>query len=138
MEYFKEDEIKQYILDNLEYHASNYMKMFEYKGNIDEDLHHNLFNTDYYIIGYYRAEQWLEDKTFECIEVVKEYEEMNFGEVTTDLSNSEQVVNMYVYIVGEHILQDVVRGWLRDECVKAIFDDNKEKRNILFSQLLTY
>ena len=32
----------------------------------------------------------------------------NFGEVTTDLSNSESVVNMYVYIVGEHILQDVI------------------------------
>ena len=128
MEYFKQDEVKQYILDNLAYH----------EGNIDEDLHHNLFNTDYYIIGYYHAEKWLEGKTFECIEVIKEYEEMNFGEVTTDLSNSEQVVNMYAYIVGEHILQDVVRGWLQDECVKAIFDGNKEKRNILFSQLLTY
>ena len=25
----------------------------------DEDLHHKVFNEDYYIIGYYQAEQWL-------------------------------------------------------------------------------
>jgi hypothetical protein len=47
------------------------------------------------------------DKAFEIIRTVKEYEENNFGEVTTDLSNPERVVNMYAYIVGE----EVVHKW---------------------------
>ena len=33
---------------------------------------------------------------------------MNFGEVYTDLSSSEKVVNMYAYIIGEEILYDLL------------------------------
>ena len=29
----------------------------------------------------------------------------------TDLSDAEKVVNMWVYIVGEHILQDVINEY---------------------------
>ena len=35
---------------------------------------------------------------------IKEYEEFNFGEVTTDLSEPERVANMFAYIKGEEIL----------------------------------
>ena len=38
------------------------------------------------------------------IRTIQNYEKDNFGEVTTDLSNSEKVCNMYVYIVGEELL----------------------------------
>ena len=41
---------------------------------------------------------------FEVIEVIKEYEQSNFGEVSTDLSDPEKIVNMYTYIVGEEIV----------------------------------
>ena len=69
------------------------------------DLHHNLLNQDYFIIGTYRAEQWLKkDSIFNAIETIKEYEQSNFGEVTTDLSSSESVANMLAYILGEEIL----------------------------------
>ena len=37
-------------------------------------------------------------------ETIKEYEQNNFGEVTTDLSCSESVANMLAYILGEEIL----------------------------------
>jgi hypothetical protein len=72
------------------------------------DLHNELFNTDYFIIGYYDAEQWLIKNVgiFAAIEEIKEYEQNNFGQVTTDLSSSEKVVNMYAYIKGEEILND--------------------------------
>lgn len=72
-----------------------------------DDLHNEIFNTDYFIIGYYQAEQFLKKVgVFKAIEVVKEYEENNFGEVTTDFSSSEKVCNMYVYIIGEEILNN--------------------------------
>jgi len=72
------------------------------------DLHNELFNTDYFIIGYYAAEEWLKNNPgiFAAIDEIKEYEQSNFGEVTTDLSSSERVVNMYAYIKGEEILSD--------------------------------
>ena len=71
------------------------------------DLHHYLLNEDYFIIGYYKAEQWLKkdnSSVFEAIETIKDYEQSNFGQVSTDLSNSENVANMLAYILGEEIL----------------------------------
>ena len=71
------------------------------------DLHHYLLNEDYFIIGYYQAEQWLKKdngSVFEAIETIREYEKTNFGQVSTDLSSSENVANMLAYILGEQIL----------------------------------
>jgi hypothetical protein len=72
------------------------------------DLHNEIFNTDYFIIGRYQSEQWLINNVgiFNAIEIIKEYEQDNFGTVSTDLSEPEKVVNMFVYIVGELILQE--------------------------------
>ena len=96
---FKYNEIKEYFEDFIK-ENSNYLE------EIGEDLHHECFNTDYYIIGRYQAKQWLGDQVFDVINIIKEYETEMFGEVTTDFSDPERVVNMYVYIVGEQIVQD--------------------------------
>ena len=90
--------VKEYIIDRLDdgigesEHAS--------------DLHHYLLNEDYFIIGTYKAKQFLAGETFNAIEKVKTYEQDNFGEVSTDLSEPEKVVNMFAYIVGEEILRE--------------------------------
>ena len=76
------------------------------------DLHHEIFNQDYYIIGRYQAKQWMGADAFDCIYEIQEYENNNFGRVTTDLSEPERVVNMYVYIIGEEILEDVISEFL--------------------------
>lgn len=73
--------------------------------NIDvSDLHHYLLNQDYFIIGTYKAKKWLGSEVFDAIETIREYEQSNFGEVSTDFSNPEKVANMYAYILGEEIL----------------------------------
>lgn len=92
------------------------------------DLHNELFNTDYFIIGYAAAEKWLIDNVgiFAAIEEIKQYENDNFGEVSTDFSSSEKVVNMYAYIKGEEILQQcetITEKWderLTDEDIAQI------------------
>ena len=73
--------------------------------NLD-DLHHECFNTDYYIIGTQYAIEWMGDQAFSIIKFIKEYEEDNFGECCTPLDDPERVVNMYVYIIGEEIVDD--------------------------------
>ena len=75
------------------------------------DLHNELFNTDYYIIGTYEAKKALEEYgVFEAIEKVQTYEKDNFGEVYTDLSDPEKLINMLYYIIGEEVLFDIMDG----------------------------
>ena len=101
---YKRKEIEQYFLnylrDNLDYHKEND------PDNWTDDLHHNCFNTDYFLIGSWQARQWCGDEVFNIINFIKDYEESLFGEVFTDLSDPEAVVNMYVYIIGEEIVND--------------------------------
>ena len=117
MNYYKQDEIQQYFYDWVADHDKEWIK--ENK----DDLHHHAFNTDYYIIGTYQAKQWLSDEVFNIINIIKEYEKFNFGEVNTDLSQPEHVVNMYAYIVGEQIVYDYLET-LEDE------DEEKELETV--------
>ena len=102
---YKRAEIKKYLNDRVkelkEYDKDGYETLVR-----DGDLQDELFNTDYYIIGTYKAKQWLGDQAFDIIGIIKEYEEDIFGEVTTELDNPEKVVNMYVYIVGEDLINE--------------------------------
>jgi hypothetical protein len=82
-----------------------------------DELHHRLYNEDYFIIGYYQAEEFLKQYgVFQAIEEIKQYENDNFGEVNTDFSSSEVVANMFAYIKGEEALQNCDSyGDLNDE-----------------------
>ena len=76
-----------------------------------EELHYHAFNEDYYIIGYYQAEQWLKQhdvSPFEAIRDVVEWETDNIGEsiLKPDYINAERIVNMYVYMLGEELLSE--------------------------------
>jgi GDP-D-mannose dehydratase len=75
------------------------------------DLHNELFNTDYYIIGTCEAREALEEYgVFDAIEKVQEYEKDNFGGVYTDLSDPEELVNMLYYIISEEVLYEMMEG----------------------------
>ena len=104
--YYKYNEIKEYFNDSLE----NYDKETLNQLIRDNELHHEIFNTNYYIIGRYESIKWLSDNVFEVINIIQGYENLHFGEVTTDLSEPENVVNMYVYIVGEEIANDYINS----------------------------
>ena len=114
MEY-KKEEIKEYfddwISDNKEYLEENHPNDWK------DDLHHYAFNEDYYIIGTYQAKQWLGDMVFDVINFIKDYEQDNFGEVNTDFSDPEKVVNMYVYIIGEEIVSEYLETLQETEVV---------------------
>ena len=98
---YKKQEIQEYFNDSI----INYDK--EWIENNQDDLHHEIFNTNYYIIGTYKAKQWLGDQVFNIIDFIKEYEEFILAEVTTDFASPEALVNMYVYIIGEEIVWDI-------------------------------
>ena len=93
------EEIKDYAIEGIE----------NLKGTNPEasDLHHEIFNTDYYIIGTERARRWVEKMgAFNVIGEIVDYETVHFGEVHTDCADPEKVANMYAYIKGQEILDE--------------------------------
>ena len=97
MDYYKYEEIESHFEDYISEQDSEWVK-----DNI-EDIHHYAFNEDYYIIGTFNAKQWLGNMAFDVIGIIRDYEKDNFGELSTDISDPEKVVNMYAYIVGEQV-----------------------------------
>jgi len=99
------------------------------------DIHHEVFNTDYFIIGHYTAEQWLikNGGVFAAIETIQDYEKSNFGEVNTDLSSAEKVCNMLVYILGEELLNGlstINNNWNEDITEELLEELKTELENI--------
>lgn len=75
-----------------------------------EELHYHAFNEDYYIIGYWNAEQWLKKhniSAFKALDKIAEYEIATMGEQHFKKYDAESVVNFYVYIVGEFIINSL-------------------------------
>ena len=103
MEY-KKKEIKEYfynwINDQIVTVGEDWIR-----DNMD-DLHHHAFNTDYHIIGTQRAIDWMGSESWNIMNFVRSYEFNNFGELSTDITNPEKLVNMYVYIIGEEIVNE--------------------------------
>ena len=93
------------------------------------DLHNEIFNTDYYIIGTFQAKEALQIYgVFDAIEKVQEYEKDNFGEVNTDLSDPEKLVNMLYYIIGEEVISELfedVSEWEENWNNQATTEVNK-------------
>jgi hypothetical protein len=102
---YKEEVIKDYLLQYLE---DNDLTI----DNEDGDIHDEVFNQDYFIIGYYNAQQWLIDeqgnnRTFEVLSYVMEQEKDNFGAVETIFDNAETLVNHYAYWLGYEVIANI-------------------------------
>jgi len=105
-----------------------------YNGEVCE-LHNTAYNESYFIIGRYAAEQWLikNGGIFNAIDKIKEYEQENFGEVITDLSEPEKICNMYTYILGEEILSEckiIQNNWDKEINKELKAEILKELENI--------
>ena len=76
------------------------------------ELHQVAFNESEYLIGYYRCEQWLKQhdiSPFEAIADIIQWELDVLGESEMKPSdiNSESVVNLLTYILGEQVLGEL-------------------------------
>ena len=72
------------------------------------DLHGYLYNeTQHYIYYASAKEATAELDVWECIGAVQKYEQDQFGEVYTPLSDACRVANMVVYIMGYELMQAI-------------------------------
>ena len=93
------------------------------------DLHSEVFNTDYYIIGWPQAKEALESyDVFDALHKVQTYEIYEFGEVTTDLTDPEKLANMLYYIESEEYLYSL-EGEIRD-IINEYWGDELEEKDI--------
>ena len=83
------DEIKDMIMD--------------YEDVYGCDLAHEMYNNDYYIIGTYKARQFLKEYFDDMIECVEQYEE-EVGETYPDITNSEKLATLLALSVAEDVL----------------------------------
>ena len=94
-EYFTHEEIKQDLIDILDGFSGEYAV-----------LHHETFNTDYYLIGNYECEQALESYgVFDAIREVQAWEEDVTGETYTEV-NAFKIANMLYYIKAEAFMSE--------------------------------
>lgn len=106
------------------------------EGQYKDDLHHVLFNEDYFIIGYFQASEFLKEvdvDPFEAIAYVIEQEIELFGEnqLTADDMNSERIVNLFAYFKGQELLYDLesldnANEMLTKKDIKAILKELNE------------
>lgn len=102
------------MLNNTELKNELINHIIDHVNECDDDhdfseLHYECFNEDYYIIGYYQASEWLKKHdidAFDAIDYVISYEKSNFGETNTAI-NSEAIVNMLSYILGEEVISEL-------------------------------
>ena len=98
--------MRQSIKTELTEHLNDTLKYLD----SSEEIHYHAFNEDYYIIGYYQAEQWLKKhdiNTFEAIEICNDFELDNYGEIQTTFNNAEKLVNHLVYWYGLEICNEL-------------------------------
>ena len=80
------------------------------KNDFEEVTHFNMFNEDYYLIGYHNCNEWLRKHNigvFEGVNICKNFERDNYGEVYTDFDNSEKLVNNLVYWYGLELCNEL-------------------------------
>jgi hypothetical protein len=124
MELLKQD-VKDYLIQQLQDDVG--------LDNDINDLHHYLINEDYFLIGYYNCRKWLEkESVFKAIEKIKEYEELNLGEVSTDFSNEERTANMLAYVLADEILNEN-KTYQLFSGMCGVFDE--DKRDLLVDSL---
>ena len=100
------------------------------------ELHHVLFNEDYFVIGYHAASELLKEMgigEFEAIAYVMEQEEEMFGEVnlTTKDMNSERITNLLAYYKGQELIYSLdsledMEQELTEENVNTLIEELEE------------
>lgn len=103
------------IKTELRYNLIEYVKQCDDDRTDFDDLHHEVFNEDYYIIGYHQASEWLKSHdvdAFDAIAYVIDQELDHFGESILKPSeiNSERIVNLLVYFAAFDVMPDCDLG----------------------------
>jgi hypothetical protein len=115
MEYFNnlgkayQTELLELIKDEIEHNCLQSDTISERYFDVSE-FHSKLFNENYYFIYTSDCNNFINsqfDNSFNAIEIVKDYEESNFGTFNTTIQ-AFNIANMLIYIIGEDLIYNVL------------------------------
>jgi hypothetical protein len=95
------NEITEYVFESLDQYT---YKDFPSSDALLDTLHQELFNNDYYIIGYYACEEWLKEHDISVFDA-QNYCSNAGG--TAKFDNAEQLVNELVYWISLDTLYEL-------------------------------
>lgn len=104
------DEIKDMIMDYKDVHGC--------------DLAYEMYNNDYYIIGTYKAKQFLKEYFDDMTECLEQHEE-EFGETYPDITNPEKVATLLALFVAQDVLYE---SKTLDKCWNDKLEESDLKR----------
>ena len=104
------DEIKDMIMD--------------YEDVYGCDLAYEMYNNDYYIIGTYKAKQFLKEYFDDMTECLEQYQE-EFGETYPDITNPEKVATLLALFVAQDVLYE---SKTLDKCWNDRLEESNLKR----------
>ena len=96
------NEIAEYIFESLDQYT--YMDLPSADALVDM-LHQELFNSEYYLIGYYACEEWLKDHDISVFEAQNYCH--NHSDIASRFNNAEELVNELVYWVSLETLYEL-------------------------------
>ena len=79
--------------------------IMDYEGVDACDVAYEMYNTDYYIIGTYKAKQFLKEYFDDMSECLEQYQE-EFGEVYKDITDPEKVASLLALFVAQDVLRE--------------------------------
>ena len=106
------DEIKDMIMD--------------YEDVYGCDLAYEMYNNDYYIIGTYKAKQFLKEYFDDMCECLEQYQE-EVGEAYKDITNPEKVASLLTLFVAQDVLGSIESKVLDDKWDEALEESDLEQ-----------
>ena len=122
-----EEKVIDYLIEKL--------KEFNYDGFTCDsyDLHNEVFNTDYVVIGCYQAKQMIAENIDDLFYMLDEYEQ-EFGESYKDIQDVERVLNLMYYMCGLQLFNELnlhsneYNGILEQKDIQKIIDYLEEEQ----------
>ena len=79
--------------------------IMDYENVYGYDLAYEMYNNDYYIIGTYKAKQFIKEYFDDMCECLEQYQE-EVGEVYKDITNPEKVASLLALFVAQDVLSE--------------------------------
>ena len=95
-----ESKVKEYLIDKLQ--ELDYDGFTCYGG----DLHNEIFNTDYVVIGTYQAKQEIVENFDDLFIMLDHYQE-DFGDAYQDINDVERILNLMYYMCGLELINEI-------------------------------
>jgi len=71
----------------------------------DQELHHYMYNEDYFIIYYYDGKKFINNEFFNMLELMLDYDDIEEELFKKNNLNESSFSNLFAYVVGNQLIE---------------------------------